>query len=75
MAKNLIKIRLALGAIFAIVATGLFLFNYFTTKPNLGVGAGLIGGAMIAPVAFLGGWLPGLALTWILKLLDWLFSP
>jgi hypothetical protein len=75
MAKNLSKIRLALGVAAAVVATGLFLFNYFTTKPNLGVGGGLIGGAMIAPAAFLAGWLPGLALTWILKRLDWLFSP
>lgn len=74
MAKNLSKIRLALGAIFAVAATGLYLFYYFT-KPNFGVGVGLMFGAMIGALAFLCGWGQGFVLTWILKWLDWLFSP
>ncbi len=74
MAKNLSRIRLILGAVVAVAATGFYLFNYFT-KPNLGVAAGLTTCAVLVPVAFLCGWVPGLALTWILKWLDRLFSP
>lgn len=73
MAKALSKVRLALGAIFAVVATGLYLFNYFT-KPNLGVETGLLLGVIIGALAFLCGWVHGFVLTWILKRLDSRFS-
>ena len=74
IANTLSKIRIALGATFALVAIGWFLFDYLT-KPNLGVGMGIILGVMIGAFAFLCGWGQGLALTWILKWLDWLLSP
>jgi len=66
MAKKLSKIRLLVGAIFAVAAVGLYLFDYFT-KPNFGAAAGLMFGAIIGAFAFLCGRGHGFLLTWILK--------